>query len=204
MVFYMQEEFAVNINLTELTLSEIKLLFDFNVKDEQFYFVIASAIVQLYPDYFFKHIHSYHGIRLKAAIFALSHFMANSFQIKQLFLKFLQHKDPLIITEVIQAFIYLKDTEVWEALENFKTHFSPYVRKAILHYISFALDENDAFQYLIEALNDAHPLVKETAIEALANLGNINAIAYIEPFTFDTRASLKETAQQAIKTLKIH
>ncbi len=154
-------------------------------------------------DFLFEEIDKTNSaIRLRAIIFALTFPppVENS-ALKNIVISYLSDERPLLVAEAVNGLAFLGATDTADAVLPLRTHPNPYIKGSVLRFIS-RLFPKEAPPILLEALQDPHYIVKETAIDKLDDLGVIEAIPYIRPFLSDPHPDVVEAAQTAISNLE--
>src|SRR5258707_14386289 len=94
--------------------------------------------------------------------------------------KYLNDSDPLIIAEAVEGLRHLGAKDFLNQISELSNHHSPVVRASVLRYKAKLWPEQ-AFQMLIQAVSDGDFIVRESAIDELAELGRPEAIPHIQP-----------------------
>jgi HEAT repeat protein len=103
--------------------------------------------------------------------------------------------------DAIDGLEYLGDREAHDQVVALRDHVSPYVRGAVLRYLSrLFLDE--ARPYLRAALHDPHFVVRESAIDEIDELDVIEMLDDIRPFLNDSHPDVRQAARTAIENFK--
>lgn len=119
--------------------------------------------------------------------------------LRQKLLAYLDDKRPIVVMDAIDALKAQNEKDVVDTVLALRNHPSPYVRGAVLRYC--CLYPADAPPLLLAELHDPHYLVREVAIDALDDLGVIDAIPSIQPFLADDHPHVRQAAQTAIDNL---
>ncbi len=112
----------------------------------------------------------------------------------------LRSTEPLLVMGAIDGLSFLGDKDATDQVLALRHHASPFVRGGVLRYMARLWPEQ-AFQLLIEALNDQHFIVRESALDELGELGRPEAISHIQPFLTDEHPDVRQAAQTAIEFL---
>ena len=191
-----------SIYIAGMRLEELVSMFSCDIKDDDFYDVLAYNIMLKDQNYLIKNISQYEGRRLRGTIFGLSFYSGSSQTIIELLDKYLNKGDFQIIAEVIKTYSRMNYIEGWEKTKKLLNHESPYVRSSMLRYANTCLSKDEAKDILVEKLRDTHYIVRESAIDELESLQSSDAIEYIVPLLNDENEDVKEAAKSAIDTLK--
>lgn len=190
-----------SVYVGDKSLRELESLWACDVDDDDFYDVIAYRISQEALDYLLQHIHTYTGPRLRGAIFGLGLSSNRDQGQRAVLVSFLAHVDPMVVAEAIDALRHSKSNSEWQSVVSLVHHESPFVRGAVLRYASYALPIDQSFPLLISALSDGHYVVRENAIDELAELGDKRAAKVIMPLLGDPVADVQQAATTALNTL---
>jgi HEAT repeat protein len=117
------------------------------------------------------------------------------------FRAYLDDGRPRVLLEVIDGLWYLRDRDVHDRIEALHDHASPYVRGAVLRYLS-RLFPDEALPYLRTALRDPHFVVRESAVDEYDELDAIGAIDDIRPLLSDSHPDVRQAARTAIANLE--
>jgi HEAT repeat protein len=123
----------------------------------------------------------------------------------QLLAKGLADQDDGVIMETIRSYEYLRDASVWDQVWLFREHESPYVRGAVLSYIS-AIKPDFAYPILLEKLRDPHYLIREYAADELGDMEldeprKSEAIEHLRPLLNDEHEDVREIVEITIACL---
>jgi HEAT repeat protein len=183
-------------------LGELEALFACEISDDDdFYDVLAFNLTRLEPRYFLDKLGRYQGPRLRGAVFGLGHSTDRSEQQKAALAALLYHPDPLIVAEAIDALRRSKHLDLWQQVGALIGHAAAPVRGAVARFARQALLPEEAFLVLTALLGDADPLVRQNAIDELAELGDRRAIDPIRRFLKDPDEDVRLAAASAINTL---
>ncbi|OQW92030.1 MAG: hypothetical protein BWK78_02865 [Thiotrichaceae bacterium IS1] len=140
-------------------------------------------------------------VRLRGILAALSRAALPSSQLCELFRQYLKDQRVLIVAEVIDGLTHLKDQEAAPQVLPFLSHSSPYLRGSVLRYLSrlYGVQAKDT---LIKFLGDPHYIVRENAIDELADLGITEAIPQLQLLLQDASADVRQAAETAIEELQ--
>lgn len=139
--------------------------------------------------------------RLRAALFGLASIELNDPCIRDVLICHLRDRSALIIAEAIDGLAHRGVREVADKVLAYRAHRSPFVRGAVLRYVSNVLPDT-ARPLLLEALNDPHYVVRENAVDELDSLGAVDAIPAIRPLLNDSHKHVREAATTAIENLE--
>lgn len=109
--------------------------------------------------------------------------------------------EPLIAADAIRLLGSLGVTDMGELILGMREHPSPFVRASVLDYLARAEPES-AYPALLHALRDDDYIVRETAIDALDDLGATEAIPVIEPLLEDPHEDVRQAARTAVDNLR--
>jgi HEAT repeat protein len=140
-------------------------------------------------------------VRLRGILAALGRAALPSFQLRELFRQYLKDQRVLIVAEAIDGLTHLKDKEASPKVLPFLSHSSPYIRASVLRYLS-RLYSVEAKEILMKSLGDPHYIVRENAVDELADLGITEAIPQIKLLLQDVSAEVRQAAETAIKELQ--
>ncbi len=108
---------------------------------------------------------------------------------------------PRVLLEVIDGLCYLRDYEAHDRIVAFHEHASPYVRGAVLRYLSRLFPE-EALPYLRKALRDQHFVVRESAVDEYDELDAVEALDDIRPMLSDPHPDVRQAAHTTIENLE--
>jgi hypothetical protein len=114
--------------------------------------------------------------------------------------EYLQDRHPLIIMDAVDGLRIMGDKTIRKKILALRKHPSPYVRGAVLRYIT-ELAPTTAPTLLIAALRDAHHIVRECAIDGLDDLRKTSAVSRIRPLLKDRHPHVRQAAETAIRNL---
>jgi HEAT repeat protein len=187
-----------------MTIDELASLFDCDIKnDDDFYDVVAYNIVKKSPNYFFETKHNYNNTQIRASIFGVGFIEDKNTQLFKYLESYLNSDDPFILSEVVDTYINIGEKSKWNIVKNLLNHESPYVRGAALRYCRFCLPNRDAFKVLIHYLKDSSYIVRENAVDELAELKDKSAIEHILPLCDDEHKDVQAAAKEAIENLSL-
>jgi len=112
----------------------------------------------------------------------------------------LENNESLIIAEAIEGFRSLEEQDVVNQVLGLYNDSSPYVKGSVLRYMAKLFPEQ-AYNLLIQALNDPHFIVRENALDELGELGRPEAIPHIQPFLTDEHPHVRQAAETALEFL---
>lgn len=189
-----------------LALNERIVLFTQSVsEDDDFYMNLASDIAATSAKgnlFLIENLITFDGIRARAAIFALIENYDNKKALRKFLLKLIDDPRELVVSEVIDSLSVAGNSNDWSIIDKLVFHESPYVRGARLRFAAKKLDRELAFQILINALNDAHFIVIENAIDELEDIGLRKAIPFITKFLGYKHKHVRQAAESAIRCLE--
>ena len=114
---------------------------------------------------------------------------------------FLHDERPLIVAEAVDGLWSQGDKDSAYDVLALREHPSPYVRGAILRFVSH-LNPRCAPLLLIGALQDSDPIVRENAIDELHRLGAVETVPHLRPLLRDSHPDVRQAAQTAIEGLE--
>jgi hypothetical protein len=114
---------------------------------------------------------------------------------------FLAHSNEHVIMEAVDGLRLARATHLSERVLLLAEHPSPYVRGAALRFVA-GLHPVDAFQRLVDGLQDAHFIVRECAADALGELGSPAAIPHLRPLLHDLHPHVRQAVETAINDLE--
>lgn len=109
--------------------------------------------------------------------------------------------EPVVAADAIRLLGSLRVTDLGERIRGAGEHPSPFVRAAVLDYLARA-EPASAYPALLRGLHDDDYVVRETAIDALDDLGATEAIARIEALLDDPHEHVREAARTAVDNLR--
>lgn len=109
--------------------------------------------------------------------------------------------EPLIAGDAIRLLGSLGVTELGELIRGKRDHPAPFVRAAVLDYLTRAEPEW-AYPALVRGLRDSDYIVRETAVDALDDLDSAEAISAIEPLLEDPHEDVRLAARTAVDNLR--
>lgn len=113
----------------------------------------------------------------------------------------LDDKRPLVVSEAVDGLRCLNEKGIAGDVHNLKNDSSPYVRGSVLRYYS-RLFPDEAFNLLLDGLDDAHFIVRENAADELGDLGKVEALPHLRSHLNDEHPHVVKAVQTAIDTLK--
>jgi HEAT repeat protein len=196
---------TVTIDFDNIKLDKLKNLWggtlaDHDLDDDD-YMVLASKMANLGDvgiQYLLNMLHGGNEIRTRAILFALSTSQQDRKAMVKIFSSYLDDKRPLVVSEAIDGLIQVKDQSHKQQVLSLLKHPSEYVRGAVLRYVRCRLDDNTAFKILVAALADPHYIVRENAIDELAELGKPEAISYFKELLADSHPHVRLAAKTAL------
>ena len=139
--------------------------------------------------------------RLRAILLALTQPPLEKPAIKKLLLSLLQDKRQLIVAEAIDSLTRQAEADTLQQVLPLLKHASPYVRGSVLRFMSEFYPER-AIPLLIEALNDAHFIVRENAADELGELEAVDALPFLRAKLEDPHPHVRQAAETAIEMLE--
>ncbi len=188
------------VYVADKSFDELECLFSCQIDDDDFYMVIAYNMALKSPTYFTKRIREYKGSRLRGALFALGFAQDSADEVAAVLRAYLECDDEISAAEAIDALRTQKDRECEDKIAQMDKHGSPYVRSAVLRYLRFARGK-DSYATLVGALKDQHHIVRQSAVDELADLGDTSAIPHIRSLTADPHPDVRVAAESALKDL---
>ncbi|MHB8625187.1 MAG: HEAT repeat domain-containing protein [Aggregatilineales bacterium] len=137
---------------------------------------------------------------LAAILTGLSSVPSSSAAFKARVIAYLNDSRPLVISEAIT---WLSRQNVKDALDRVLTlqhHVDPYVRARVLDYISQLFPER-AYEPLIQALDDPHFIVRESAVDNLDELNAVEAIPHLRSLLADLHPHVRQAVETALEHL---
>jgi hypothetical protein len=157
------------IYLCDKSFDELMAIFFVDVVgDSDFYFSTAAAIAEKYTNALEGMLPYLSDKRLRAGIFGLSVSPDNDNRLAKVFLSYVVHRDPLVVSEAIDALAGVTDI-LWESVEPLYKHDSPYVRGAVLRYAKSKSVEN-LRNMLIDSLSDPSGIVRMNGVDELEGM----------------------------------
>ncbi|NJK80907.1 MAG: hypothetical protein HC914_13830 [Chloroflexaceae bacterium] len=104
----------------------------------------------------------------------------------------------LLVMEAIDSLRVLRVDAVAATVRTLYTHASPYVRAAVLRYISH-LVPTDAPPLLVAALDDPHPIVRSEALDGLDLIDFAADEPRVRALLLDEDDAVREAAHWFIK-----
>lgn len=145
-------------------------------------------------------------IRLRAVLLALSFIPkavaeARLEELKGVLVRFLAANDPELILEAIESLNHLGAVDVTREVLPLLAHPSPYVVGSALRYLSRHHPEL-AKPALLGALKSNEPIVRQSAIDELDDLGCSEAVPYIRSLLEDEDMDVRQAARTALANLE--
>jgi hypothetical protein len=113
----------------------------------------------------------------------------------------LKHKSFPVISGAIEGLIIQEETKAKNEVVKLRFHESAYVRSSVLRFMSKLYPE-EARSLLIEALQDRHEIVRQSAIDEIDELQMTDAIPTLRPFLNDSSPDVRQAAETAIENLE--
>lgn len=146
-----------------------------------------------------------HGVetdRRRAILSALADSARQHALSRTLLLDSLSDSRPLVVADAIDALAQAGDEQSSAAIYQRRDHRSPYVRAAVVRYAGRVFPSATETSDLVDtALQDAHHVVRSSAIDALADAGDVDRVAGLRSMIDDPHPHVREAAQQAIERL---
>lgn len=151
--------------------------------------------------------------RLRAVIFALSfpyekarsrmqpHGEQDQDELRKRLCMFLADDRQFIVAEAIDGLQWIGEEAAIDQVLALREHPSPYVRGGVLRYLA-RLYPDQALSHLIEALQDAHYIVRENAVDELGDLFAVQAILHLRPLLTDPHPHVRQATQTALEWLE--
>jgi HEAT repeats len=119
-------------------------------------------------------------------------------KLKQQLLRYLGDSRPHLAGFAVRGFQLRGDETVKEQVLAHRNHPDPYVRGAVLDYLSH-LFPDEAPPILLQALKDTDYIVRESAIDGLDDLQYVEAIPDITLVLNDEHQHVRQAAETALK-----
>lgn len=186
--------------VADKSIDELECLFTCDVQDDDFYMVIAYNIALTAPGFLQANIRTYSGRRLRGALFGLGFVQGPDDEVAALLVTYLDCDDEFAAAEAIESLGARRYDRIQAQIAQMDKHTSPYVRGAVLRYLRF-IRGSDSFEILVDNLEDDHFIVRQNAIDELAELGDTRAISHIRRLTADTHPDVRRAAAAALEEL---
>lgn len=188
--------------IADKSVDELKQLFECEISnDDDFYDVIAYNIAKEDRDAILKIISTLDEKRLRAAIFGLG-ISEDTEGVADVLVAFLNYKNPMIVAETLDALKNIKTKRELSEIDIYYKHESDYVRAAALRYIVACNESKDELEnYFLGALKDDSPIVRQSAIDEIADLGDVKYLEKIREMKNDENKSVREAVDSAIDQL---
>lgn len=188
--------------IADKTIEELVRLFSCDIEnDDDFYDVIAYNIAQADPDYLLEHLPDYQGPRLRGAVFGLGLSPRRNMRQGEALQSLLTHSDPTVAAEAIDALRHAEQTNAWPSVAPLLYHNTPLVKGAVARFARSALPLDQAFALLTGLLRDSDPIVRQSAIDELAILGDQRAVDLIRAYSRDVDEDVRQAALTALNSL---
>lgn len=122
-------------------------------------------------------------------------------QIRDILRSYLKDRRPLVEMEAIDGLWSQGDTDIRDSIAALSNHSSPYVRGSVLRYLQH-LYPSEAVSMALATLKDPSHIVRDCAINALDELGEVDALPAIRPLLSDPHPSVRQAAETAIRYLE--
>ncbi|WP_158430210.1 HEAT repeat domain-containing protein [Nocardia cyriacigeorgica] len=109
--------------------------------------------------------------------------------------------EPVVVADAIRILGSLGATDMGQAVRRTGDHQAPIVRAAVLDYLARA-EPDSARPALMQGLNDSDYIVRETAVDALDDLGVTDAVSAIEMLLEDPHEDVRLAARTAVDNLR--
>lgn len=152
-------------------------------------------------DYLLSRIDEVDDLRLRAILSALPCFRRKTTKIRKALLLFLHDERPLIMAEAIDSARYLGYKDFVDQILPLQDHQSPYVVGSVLRYLSHHYPKA-ATPLLLDALEKQDPILLQNAIDALDELGYVDALPRIRSLVDHGDAYVRQAAQTAVANLE--
>ena len=139
--------------------------------------------------------------RLRATLLALTQPPLEEPALRGWLLSLLEDERPLIVAEAIDSLTRQAEADTLEEVLPLRGHVSPYVRGSVLRFMSEFYPER-AVGLLIDALNDAHFIVRENAADELGELEAVEALPFLRAKLEDAHPDVRQAAETAIEMLE--
>jgi hypothetical protein len=193
-------EMMTSVYVADKSFDELERLFSCQIDDDDFYTVIAYNMALKSPTHFTKRIREYEESRLRGALFALGFAQDAEDEVAAVLIAYLEYDDELNIAEAIDALRSQRRRECEGKIARMDKHQSPYVRSAVLRYLRFVRGKA-SYATLLGALKEQHHIVRQSAVDELADLGDTNAMPHIQPLMADSHPDVRLAAESALKDL---
>lgn len=118
-----------------------------------------------------------------------------------IFLEHLKHEFFPVISGAIEGLIIQEEIKAKNEVVKLRFHESAYVRSSVLRFMS-KLYPQEAPSLLIEALQDRHEIVRQSAIDEIDELQMTDAILTLRAFLNDSSPDVRQAAETAIENLE--
>lgn len=115
--------------------------------------------------------------------------------------RYLHDERPHIVASAIIGLQHQGKKDAIDEVLALRNYPDPYVRGSVLSFMSELYPES-ASLLLIEALQDPHYIVRESAIDELDELEVVESIPYIRPLLADPHPDTRQAAETAIQNLE--
>jgi len=120
---------------------------------------------------------------------------------RDLLLSFLGHPDELVVARAVDSLGHLDDQEETERVWPLLRHPSPYVVASVHRFLRQHAPEK-AWPILLDGLKSPDPIVRQSALDELDELGRPEALAAIRPLLDDEDADVRQAAETAVEHLE--
>jgi hypothetical protein len=190
-----------SIFVADKSLQELECLYSCSVNDDDYYMILAYNIALKSPKWLRDRIHLYEDGRLRGALFGLGMSNDSDSNIDGILESYLGSANDLAIAEAIDALARRKVGRSISTVTLLSKHASPYVRGAVLRYLR-SLQGKSSVRALIAALSDSHSVVRQSAIDELAESGEVESVEYLQPLPKDSNEDVRAAARSAIEQLQ--
>ena len=118
-------------------------------------------------------------------------------------LEHLKHESAEVISGAIEGLIRQEETKAKNEVLKLRFYESPYVRSSVLRFMSNLYPES-ARSLLIEALQDRHEIVRESAIDEMDKPEMTDVISILRPFLNDSSPDVRQAAETTIENLEYY
>ena len=138
--------------------------------------------------------------KVRGAIFGLARLSGAKSWLPEKIVGFLEDSRPDVVAESIWALSHLRFRLALQQIQSFCEHDSPLVVGAALHILARQYPK-EAVSILLDALENSHHIVRETACDELDDLGIIDAIPSLKKLLNDPHEDVRQAATTALENL---
>lgn len=164
-----------------------------------FYEDLVDAILATGPkgtEYLLAHLASLDPIRLAVVLPVLAAVAPSEPFVLLMLHQSLDSSTPALVLAALNGLINAREWSRRDIAERLRTHADPGVRGAVLRYI-VGCDGPAALPALLLALSDPHPVIRETAVDAIDELDVVEALPHLEQLTADPDHNVRDAATAA-------